>query len=84
MVNLINQLGDRLTHSAAIATCPRNNVCISLVFSRRLLSLTLKKLVILKELDRDLTSVVIAVKLQVKKFFFFWLAKKLLNLCLGN
>uniref|UniRef100_A0A8C1V756 Phosphofurin acidic cluster sorting protein 1a n=1 Tax=Cyprinus carpio TaxID=7962 RepID=A0A8C1V756_CYPCA len=33
----------------------------------RLLSLTLKKLVILKELDRDLTSVVIAVKLQGSK-----------------
>ncbi|XP_051537573.1 phosphofurin acidic cluster sorting protein 1-like isoform X3 [Myxocyprinus asiaticus] len=33
----------------------------------RLLSLTLKKLVILKELDRDLTSVVIAVKLQSSK-----------------
>uniref|UniRef100_A0A673GFD9 Phosphofurin acidic cluster sorting protein 1-like n=1 Tax=Sinocyclocheilus rhinocerous TaxID=307959 RepID=A0A673GFD9_9TELE len=32
-----------------------------------LLSLTLKKLVILKELDRDLTSVVIAVKLQGSK-----------------
>ncbi|KAA0720183.1 Phosphofurin acidic cluster sorting protein 1 [Triplophysa tibetana] len=34
----------------------------------RLLSLTLKKLVILKELDRDLTSVVIAVKLQYPHF----------------
>ncbi|XP_052393963.1 phosphofurin acidic cluster sorting protein 1 isoform X3 [Carassius gibelio] len=33
----------------------------------RLLSLTLKKLAILKELDRDLTSVVIAVKLQGSK-----------------
>uniref|UniRef100_A0AAR2KBR3 Phosphofurin acidic cluster sorting protein 1 n=1 Tax=Pygocentrus nattereri TaxID=42514 RepID=A0AAR2KBR3_PYGNA len=33
----------------------------------RLLSLTLKKLVMLKELDRDLTSVVIAVKLQGSK-----------------
>ncbi|XP_026794614.1 phosphofurin acidic cluster sorting protein 1a isoform X2 [Pangasianodon hypophthalmus] len=33
----------------------------------RLLSLTLKKLVILKDLDRDLTSVVIAVKLQGSK-----------------
>ncbi|XP_051956246.1 phosphofurin acidic cluster sorting protein 1-like [Xyrauchen texanus] len=33
----------------------------------RLLSLTLKKLVILKELDKDLTSVVIAVKLQSSK-----------------
>ncbi|XP_026879366.2 phosphofurin acidic cluster sorting protein 1a isoform X3 [Electrophorus electricus] len=33
----------------------------------RLLSLTLKKLVVLKELDRDLTSVVIAVKLQGSK-----------------
>lgn len=33
----------------------------------RLLSLTLKKIVILKELDRDLTSVVIAVKLQGSK-----------------
>ncbi|XP_065143187.1 phosphofurin acidic cluster sorting protein 1a isoform X1 [Paramisgurnus dabryanus] len=33
----------------------------------RLLSLTLKKLVILRELDRDLTSVVIAVKLQGSK-----------------
>uniref|UniRef100_A0A673GFY6 Phosphofurin acidic cluster sorting protein 1-like n=1 Tax=Sinocyclocheilus rhinocerous TaxID=307959 RepID=A0A673GFY6_9TELE len=39
----------------------------SLAFSCRLLSLTLKKLVILKELDRDLTSVVIAVKLQGSK-----------------
>uniref|UniRef100_A0A8B9HAJ8 Phosphofurin acidic cluster sorting protein 1 n=1 Tax=Astyanax mexicanus TaxID=7994 RepID=A0A8B9HAJ8_ASTMX len=33
----------------------------------KLLSLTLKKLVMLKELDRDLTSVVIAVKLQGSK-----------------
>ncbi|XP_060746879.1 phosphofurin acidic cluster sorting protein 1a isoform X4 [Tachysurus vachellii] len=33
----------------------------------RLLSLTLKKLVMLKDLDRDLTSVVIAVKLQGSK-----------------
>lgn len=65
----------QIIHSAAIAT-PQNNMCISLVFSCRLLSLTLKKLVILKELDRDLTSVVIAVKLQVKKkLFFFWFAK---------
>ncbi len=31
----------------------------------RLFNLTLKKLVMLKELDKDLTSVVIAVKLQV-------------------
>jgi len=42
-----------------------------LFFSCRLLSLTLKKLVILKELDRDLTSVVIAVKLQVKFLFIY-------------
>uniref|UniRef100_A0A8C1V6D5 Phosphofurin acidic cluster sorting protein 1a n=1 Tax=Cyprinus carpio TaxID=7962 RepID=A0A8C1V6D5_CYPCA len=44
-----------------------SNLSISLVFFCRLLSLTLKKLVILKELDRDLTSVVIAVKLQGSK-----------------
>lgn len=31
----------------------------------RLFNLTLKKLIMLKELDKDLTSVVIAVKLQV-------------------
>lgn len=31
----------------------------------RLFSLTLKKLVMLKEMDKDLSSVVIAVKLQV-------------------
>uniref|UniRef100_A0A8C2I5Q3 Phosphofurin acidic cluster sorting protein 1a n=1 Tax=Cyprinus carpio TaxID=7962 RepID=A0A8C2I5Q3_CYPCA len=49
------------------ATCPQSNLSISLVFFCRLLSLTLKKLVILKELDRDLTSVVIAVKLQGSK-----------------
>lgn len=36
-----------------------------LVFVYRLFNLTLKKLVMLKELDKDLTSVVIAVKLQV-------------------
>lgn len=34
------------------------------IFSR-LFSLTLKKLVMLKEMDKDLNSVVIAVKLQV-------------------
>lgn len=32
----------------------------------RLFNLTLKKLIMLKELDKDLTSVVIAVKLQVR------------------
>lgn len=36
----------------------------SLLLSR-LFNLTLKKLIMLKELDKDLTSVVIAVKLQV-------------------
>lgn len=36
----------------------------------RLFTVTLKKLVMLQELDRDLTSVVIAVKLQVMLFTF--------------
>lgn len=36
------------------------------VFVYRLFNLTLKKLIMLKELDKDLTSVVIAVKLQVR------------------
>lgn len=36
------------------------------VFIYRLFNLTLKKLIMLKELDKDLTSVVIAVKLQVR------------------
>lgn len=40
------------------------NRTFSLYFSR-LFSLTLKKLVMLKEMDKDLNSVVIAVKLQV-------------------
>lgn len=38
---------------------------IFLLFLFRLFNLTLKKLIMLKELDKDLTSVVIAVKLQV-------------------
>lgn len=37
-----------------------------LCFVSRLFNLTLKKLIMLKELDKDLTSVVIAVKLQVR------------------
>uniref|UniRef100_A0A8C4H9D0 Phosphofurin acidic cluster sorting protein 1 n=1 Tax=Dicentrarchus labrax TaxID=13489 RepID=A0A8C4H9D0_DICLA len=37
------------------------------VFDHRLFNLTLKKLIMLKELDKDLTSVVIAVKLQGSK-----------------
>uniref|UniRef100_A0A4W5KQ49 Phosphofurin acidic cluster sorting protein 1/2 N-terminal C2 domain-containing protein n=1 Tax=Hucho hucho TaxID=62062 RepID=A0A4W5KQ49_9TELE len=40
--------------------------CLPPVFSR-LFNLTLKKLIMLKELDKDLTSVVIAVKLQGSK-----------------
>ena len=32
----------------------------------RLCSLTLKKLMVLRELDRELTSVIIAVKIQVR------------------
>lgn len=38
---------------------------IFFLFLFRLFNLTLKKLIMLKELDKDLTSVVIAVKLQV-------------------
>lgn len=56
------------SHSATIATCSWSNFCnnsLPFYFLCRLLSLTLKKLVMLKELDQDLTSVVIAVKLQV-------------------
>lgn len=41
----------------------RNNIFFLFLF--RLFNLTLKKLIMLKELDKDLTSVVIAVKLQV-------------------
>uniref|UniRef100_A0A8B9JTX9 Si:ch211-126j24.1 n=1 Tax=Astyanax mexicanus TaxID=7994 RepID=A0A8B9JTX9_ASTMX len=37
------------------------------MYRRRLCSLTLKKLIVLKELDRDLNSVVIAVKIQGSK-----------------
>lgn len=39
--------------------------CFSSVPVCRLCSLTLKKLVVLKELDKELISVVIAVKMQV-------------------
>ena len=43
-----------------------SNFSLSVCFlSHRLFNLTLKKLIMLKELDKDLTSVVIAVKLQV-------------------
>ncbi len=45
---------------------PNNPVSIYLSLSLRLCSLTLKKLIVLKELDRELSSVVIAVKIQVK------------------
>lgn len=40
---------------------------IFFLFLCRLFNLTLKKLIMLKELDKDLTSVVIAVKLQVRQ-----------------
>ncbi len=45
---------------------PNNPVSLYLSLSLRLCSLTLKKLIVLKELDRELSSVVIAVKIQVK------------------
>lgn len=43
---------------ASVCLCLRLSVC-------RLCSLTLKKLVVLRELDKELISVVIAVKIQV-------------------
>lgn len=43
-----------------------NLILVPLCDSCRLFNLTLKKLIMLKELDKDLTSVVIAVKLQVR------------------
>lgn len=47
--------------STLITFCVNNIV----VFVCRLCSLTLKKLVVMKELDKELISVVIAVKIQV-------------------
>lgn len=50
-------------HSRIACGC---QTAFSLLLSR-LFNLTLKKLIMLKELDKDLTSVVIAVKLQVRQ-----------------
>ncbi|KTF75145.1 hypothetical protein cypCar_00031609 [Cyprinus carpio] len=50
-------------------TCEGHQIIlsVSICLSLRLCSLTLKKLIVLKELDRELSSVVIAVKLQGSK-----------------
>ncbi len=50
---------------------PNNPVSLCLSLSLRLCSLTLKKLIVLKELDRELSSVVIAVKIQVKSHSYY-------------
>uniref|UniRef100_A0A8C2G7Z7 Si:ch211-126j24.1 n=1 Tax=Cyprinus carpio TaxID=7962 RepID=A0A8C2G7Z7_CYPCA len=51
-------------------TCEGHQIIlsVSICLSLRLCSLTLKKLIVLKELDRELSSVVIAVKLQYPHF----------------
>lgn len=52
--------------SSARALDIKSNFSVVVCVSCRLFNLTLKKLIMLKELDKDLTSVVIAVKLQVR------------------
>lgn len=42
---------------------------LALTCVSRLCSLTLSKLMVLKELDRELSSIVIAVKIQVRNFY---------------
>uniref|UniRef100_A0A673W4R7 Phosphofurin acidic cluster sorting protein 1 n=1 Tax=Salmo trutta TaxID=8032 RepID=A0A673W4R7_SALTR len=61
---LVLTVCSRITYIDCGAFC---SVSLSLLSSSRLFNLTLKKLIMLKELDKDLTSVVIAVKLQGSK-----------------
>ncbi|TTU93284.1 Phosphofurin acidic cluster sorting protein 2 [Bagarius yarrelli] len=62
-MNLFRHLGDRRELRELCAQC-----LINCTAAYRLCSLTLKKLVVLRELDKELISVVIAVKIQQQNF----------------
>lgn len=64
------QMLQRVVNLCSHCVCHATNLCVFPSLLHRLCSLTLKKLVVLKELDKELNSLSIAVKIQVGRLIF--------------